>query len=60
MFNWIKYINTHYADIPEGLKLAMENYCNSSKYDQDIDYCGSFTEPIDEFYNDNYLDYEVE
>ena len=56
-FNWIKYINTHYADIPEQLKASMETYCNSEKYEQDINYYGNFTDPIDEFYNDNYLDY---
>ena len=56
-YSWIKYINKKYGKITKWKFKELEEYCNSSQYDIDIDYWGSFTDPIDTYYNDNLKEY---
>jgi len=50
-FNAAKYINTKYQDQPDYIKSRLEDYINSDQYEYDIDYYGSYTDPIDDYYN---------
>ena len=51
-FNAIACINTKYKRAKKEVKKALENYINSDQYQYDIEYYGSYTEPIDDYYID--------